>query len=143
MDAARQAQMATAREEMDMIPPPSKSRYMVITSAGSWENPYLTVQPDMVTLHVLMADGNTTDMGRGGILRPLGARRQDLNVRIGDLAAALNAIPQSAWPYGRVIGIEEAHKTPPEGRPQVRRTMESAVSTINDLGVVLYEFPSS
>ena len=34
------------------------------------------------------------DLGVGGMLRPMGARRQDLNVRVGELAAALNAVPE-------------------------------------------------
>ena len=125
---------------MELIPPPSKNRYMAIHSLASWENPYLTVQGDMVTLHVLLADANTSDLGQGTLLRPVGARRQDLNVRVSDLPTALNAIPSGAWPYGRVVAVEEANNTPPSARPQVRRNMESAMQVLNDLGVVVYEW---
>ena len=38
----------------------------------AWENPYLTVQGGMVTLHVMQADANTSDLGVGGMLRPTG-----------------------------------------------------------------------
>jgi uncharacterized protein (DUF58 family) len=107
---------------------------------NAWENPYLTIQGGMVTLHVTIADANTTDLGVGGILRPVGARQQTLNVRMGDLPAALNAIPQTAWPYGRVVAVEEAHDAPASARPQLRRNMEAAVKTLNDVGVVVYEW---
>ncbi|QHN05543.1 hypothetical protein FTO74_14675 [Granulicella sp. WH15] len=138
--AEQARQMNELREDIDHIPPPSKTRYMAVKSLEQWENPYLTVQGDMVTLHVVMADANKSDMGQGGLLRPLGARRQDLNVRMDDLPAALNAVPQTAWPYGRVIAIEEAHQTPAGARPQVRRNMEVAIKTLSDLGVVVYEW---
>jgi len=129
-----------ARQQMEMIPPPSKTRYMAIHTLSSWENPYITVQGDMVTVHVLLADANTSDLGQGTLLRPVGARRQDLNVRVADLPAALNAIPQSAWPYGRVVAVEEAGNIPVSARPTVRRNMESAMAMLNELGVVVYEW---
>jgi hypothetical protein len=105
-----------------------------------WENPYLTIQGNMVTLHVTIADANPSSLGVGGLLRPVGARRQDLNVRTADLPAALNAVPENAWPYGRVVAVEEAHDIPVADRPEVRRNMETAMKTLSDLGVVIYEW---
>ncbi len=122
-----------------MIPPPSKNRYMAVHSFEGWENPYLTVQPDMVTVHVLLADANTTPYGAGGMLRPVAARREELNVSPEKLGEALSAIPQSAWPYGRVVAIEEAHKTPPKQEPVVRRNLERTVGTLTDLGISAYD----
>jgi hypothetical protein len=102
-DAAAQLRHETdsVRQDLEQIPLPSKSRYLAVHSLSIWENPYLTVQGSMVTLHVTVADANTSSLGVGGMLRPVGARRQDLNVRTADLPAALNAIPQSAWPRAR------------------------------------------
>jgi hypothetical protein len=132
-----------ARQQMASIPLPSKSRYLAVRSLSAWENPYLTVQENMVTLHVTLADPNSSGMGQGGMLRPVGARRQDLNVRVSDLPAALNSVPENTWPYGRVVAVEEAHETPPSARPQVRRNMEAAIKTLSDLGVVVYEWNDS
>ncbi len=128
------------REELAQIPLPSKTRYMAVHSLSIWENPYLTIQGSMVTLHVTVADANTSAMGVGGMLRPVGARRQDLNVRTSDLPAALNAIPQNAWPYGRVVAVEEAHDAPKSAEPDLRRNMEAAIKTLGDLGIVVYEW---
>jgi hypothetical protein len=140
VSAQQQQQTEAARQEIDLIPPPSKTRYMAVKSLTSWENPYLTVQGGMLTLHVLLADANTSGLGEGGLLRPVGARRQDLNIRVSDLPTALNAIPQNAWPYGRVVAVEEAHNVPASARPQVRRNMETTMQMLNDLGVVVYEW---
>lgn len=140
LTAQRQQVLTAARQQLDLIPPPSKTRYMAISSLNSWENPYITVQGSMVTLHVLLADANTSSLGQGGMLRPIGARRRNLDVRVSDLPTALNAIPQNAWPYGRVVAVEEAHEIPVKARPEVRRNMETVLKTLGDLGVVTYEW---
>jgi hypothetical protein len=138
--AQQRREVDSVRRDLEQIPLPSKSRYLAVHSLTIWENPYLTVQGAMVTLHVTIADANTSDLGVGGILRPVGARRQDLNVRTADLPAALNAIPQNAWPYGRVVAVEEAHDAPPSARPELRRNMEAAIKLLGDLDVVVYEW---
>ncbi|MGP8225536.1 MAG: hypothetical protein ACLQGT_05210 [Terracidiphilus sp.] len=130
----------SARQQLDLIPPPSKSRYLAIPSLSEWENPYLTVQQNIATLHVTQADANPSQLGTGGMLRPVSARRQDLTVRVSDLPAALDAVPESSWPYGRVVAIEEAHDTPASARPAVRRNVEAAIKTLGDMGVVVYEW---
>ncbi len=137
--ANRRAVLNTEREQLSQIPPPSKSRYMAVHSFEQWENPYITVQPDMLTLHVLMADGNTTGIGTGGMFRPIGARRQEISIGLEKLADAMTSIPQGSWPYGRVIAIEEAHKTPAAVAPMMRRNMEAAVAGLSDLGVMVYD----
>lgn len=138
--AASTQVIESAREQLDLIPPPSKTRYLAVHSLSTWENPYLTIQENMATLHVTLADANPSDLGAGGMLRPVGARRQNLTVRVGDLPAALNAIPENSWPYGRVVAIEEAHDTPASARPAVRRNVEATIKTLGDLGVVVYEW---
>ena len=137
--AEQRAELETQREQLEMIPPPSKNRYMAVHSFDSWENPVLTVQPSMLELQVTLADGNTTPIGVGGMFRPIGARRQELNIGMDTLGEAISAVPQSSWPYGRVVAIEEANKTPPSAEPAVRRNMEATISKLNDLGIVVYD----
>jgi len=134
----RHAEQDTARQQLDMIPPPSKSRFMAIHTAESWENPSITVQPGMLELRITLADPNP-QLGSGGMLRPVAARQQELNISLDKLDEAVSAIPQSAWPYGRVISVEEPRNTPAKAEPQVRRNLEVAVRELNDLGVVVYD----
>jgi hypothetical protein len=129
-----------ARRDLSRIPPPSKNLYMAVTDLNAWENPSLTVQEKMISLHVLMADANPSDLGKGTMLRPEAARRQVLNIDPDNLAEALNAIPQAAWPYGRVIAIEEAHDAPEAARAALRRNIERAVDTLQNIGVVADEW---
>jgi len=137
--AEQRAEVEGQREQLEAVPPPTKGRYMAIHSFESWQNPYLTVQPGMVELHVTQADSNTSTLGTGGMLRPVGARQQELNISLDTLGEAMAAIPQTAWPYGRVVAVEEAHKTPAAAEPAVRRSMEATVSKLNDLGIVVYD----
>ncbi|HZL27531.1 MAG TPA: hypothetical protein VFC39_13480 [Acidobacteriaceae bacterium] len=138
--AQQRSQAESEREELDLIPPPSKTRYLSVHSLDAWENPYLTIQANMVTVHVMLADANPSTYGVGSMMRPIGARRQDLNVSLDKLGDALLAIPRSSWPYGRVAAVEEAHKIPVRARAQVGRTTEAAMKTLNDLGIVVYEW---
>jgi hypothetical protein len=138
--AHQRQQLDSIRQDLAQIPLPSKTRYLAVKTLTTWQNPYLTVQGEMVTLHVTIADANPSTLGTGGMLRPVGARQQNLEVRTSDLAAALNAVPESSWPYGRVIAIEEAHNAPQSALPQLRRNMEAAIKTLNDIGVVVYEW---
>jgi hypothetical protein len=138
--AAQRSQADAERQELQLIPPPSKTRYLNVHTLDAWENPYLTVQANMVTIHVMLADANPSAYGVGGMMRPVGARRQDLNVSLDNLGEALRAIPQSSWPYGRVAAVEEAHKIPASARPQVGRTTEATIRTLTYLGIVVYEW---
>jgi hypothetical protein len=137
--AGQQALLDSQRQQLDQIPPPTKSRYMAVHSFDAWQNPYLTVQPGMLELHITLGDANPSSLGTGGMLRPVGARRQEVNINLDSLGEAITSVPQSAWPYGRVLAIEEAHKTPVSAEPTVRRNMEATISRLNDLGIVVYD----
>jgi hypothetical protein len=132
------AEQDSARQQLDLIPPPSKSRFMAIHTAESWENPSITVEPGMLELRVTLGDA-TPSLGSGGMLRPVAARQQELNISPDKLDEAISSIPQSAWPYGRVVSVEEPMKTPPSAEPQVRRNLEVTVRELNDLGIVAYD----
>jgi hypothetical protein len=135
--AEQQAEMNSDRQQLELIPPPSKNRFMAIRSVESWENPSLIVQPGMVQLHVTTADPNPA-LGTG-MLRPEAARHQELNISLDKLAEAISSIPESSWPYGRVVSVEEPANTPRSAEPQIRRNLEVTVRELNDLGVVAYD----
>ena len=140
--ANTQAVLASERQQLDLIPPPAKSRYMAVRTIDSWQNPSITVQPGMLELRITLGDPNPSPIGAGGMLRPVAARQQELNIGMDKLDEAVSSIPQSAWPYGRVIALEEAEKTPRAVEPQVRRNMEIAIGKLNDLGIVVYDLTS-
>ena len=131
---------ASARNSLENIPPPSKHLYLNVHSTDAWQNPFLTVHRDTVTLRVIFPLQTNSAIDAGTMLHPAAARRQELEIRMSDLPEALSAIPDYAWPYGRVVAIEES---PAESRPdraQVRRNVEQAIRIVNDLDVVVDEW---
>jgi hypothetical protein len=139
----QQSRMDAARQELEQIPPPSKNRYLSVRSQEAYSNPFLVVHPQTVTLTVLYRDQDPNSFSAGGLLRPAKARKQDVDVRLGDLAQALAALPTDVWPYGRVVAIEESPVAPKAERVAIRRNVEAAIQILNDLGIVVDEWTSS
>lgn len=136
------AESATERAALQHIPLPTKSLYVNIHEPGQWQNPFLTVDANRIDLHVVMVDANTSPIGAGTMLRPEGARKQELQIRQADLAKALIALPDGAWRYGRVVAIAESPEAARKDRPAIRRNVEAAIQKLNDMGIVVEEWPS-
>jgi len=145
--AEHQAQAAatkrdTQRAALAHIALPTKSLYVDVHEPGAWANPFLSVDRDLVNLRVTMADANPSSVGQGTMLRPEAARRQEVQLRPGDLADALIALPPGAWRYGRVVAVAESPLASRNDRPKARRNVEAVIQQLNDLGVVVEEWPS-
>jgi hypothetical protein len=139
---AAASESATERAALAHIPVPTKSLYVSVHDPAEWKNPFLTVTADSIDLHVVMADANTSPIGAGTMLRPEAARKQEIQIHRGDLAEALIALPDGAWRYGRVVAIAESPEAVRKERPIIRRNMEAAIQKLNDLGIVVEEWPS-
>jgi len=151
VDAEHQAQVAAQAAETErdrqrtalaVIPLPTKSMYVDVHEAGAWANPFLSVDANALNLRITMADANPSAVGQGTMLRPEAARRQEIQVRPADLAQALIALPAGAWRYGRVIAVAESPVANAKDRPKVRRNVEAAIQQLNDLGIVVEEWPT-
>ena len=69
-------------------------------------------------------------------------RSQETQLRLDELAKALVALPPNAWRYGRVIAIAESPQASRADRPKLRRNLEAAIQQLNDLGLVVDEWPT-
>lgn len=116
---------------------------MAIHTRQSWTNPFVIVSKSTVNLTILMPDNGPAGSPGSEILRPVAARRRELDLRLSDLPEALAATPASVWPYGRVIAVEEDPLEQKTDRAQTRRNLEGTMQMLNDLGVVIYEWPSN
>ena len=137
---ARATKRDEQRAELAKISLPTKSMYVDVHEPSAWANPFLAVGPEMITLRIINADANTSDLGKGTMLRPESARRQEIQIRPGDLAEAMVAIPASAWTYGRVVAVAEMPGAAKD-RAKMRRNVESVIQQLNDLGIVVQEWP--
>ncbi len=148
-NAARAEQQAQAnatvsdaqRAQLAKIPLPTKSLYVDIHDPSQWQNPFISADANYLDLHVIMEDANPSTATEGTFLRPEAARRQEMQIRPADLAKAITALPARAWPYGRVVAVAESPEANRKNRPAVRRNVEAAIQKLNDLGVVVEEWP--
>lgn len=145
--AEQRAQAAATEREQERaalasIPLPTKSLYQNIHDPSEWQNPFISVAADTLDLRVVMADANPSTVGQGTMLRPQAARRQELQIRPQDLAKALTSLPAGAWQYGRVVAIAESPLADRKKQAQVRRNVEAAIQKLNDLGIVVEEWPT-
>ncbi len=147
---AQQAQQkaqaaATERErqraELAKIPLPTKSQYINVHEPAQWSHPFISADADYLTLRVSMADPNPGAGATDTLLRPDAARRQEMQIRPSELAEALIALPPAAWRYGRVVAVAESPLADRKKRPAVRRNVEAAIQKLNDLEVVVDEWP--
>jgi hypothetical protein len=134
---------AEVRQELEQIPPPSKNRYLSVRTKEAYGNPFLVVHPQTVTLTVLYRDQDPNGFNAGGLLRPVKARKQEIDVRMADLPQALSSLAPDVWPYGRVVAIEESPTAPRTERVAIRRNVEATIQVLNDLGVVVDEWTGS
>lgn len=131
---------ATARQSLENIPPPSKHLYLNVHSTDAWQNPFLTVHRDTLTLRIIFPQQTSSAFDAGTMLHPAAARRQELEIRMSDLPEALSAIPDYSWPYGRVVAIQESPTASRQDRAQIRRNVEQALRIVNDLDIVTDEW---
>jgi hypothetical protein len=111
-----------------------------VASASAWQNPFVVVGTDSLKVIVMMGDTNPSQMGAGGLLRPSGARKDIEEIQPAKLAELLSDLPANAWPYGRVVAIEESKQPERADRVAMRRNMEAALQTLTSLGVVTNEW---
>jgi hypothetical protein len=50
-------------------------------------------------------------------------------------------VPASAWKYGRVVAVAEMPGGAAKDRAKMRRNVENAIQQLNDLGIVVEEWP--
>ncbi len=130
------------RAELSRIPLPVRAMYVDIHDPSQWQNPFLAVGARTIELRIILPDTQLGNFGNGTMLRPPGARRQEMQLRFSDLDKAVVAIPAGAWHYGRVIAVAESPEAAPKSRPAVRRNLEKVIQELNGLGVVVEEWPS-
>jgi hypothetical protein len=74
---------------LNHIPPPDRGNYSHVRDARDWQNPYLVIRAEGVEVIL-----KNTSVGRKIIT-------------CDELAAYLETLPATAWPYGRVVAAQE------------------------------------
>lgn len=115
-------QLEPANSLRDRIPDPNPEEYQGIRDAKDWRNPYLIVRADGIEIVGMASNGSP--------------------IAIESVAAALERLPESAWPYGLVVAIQDNGIVAGESdRARIDANRELLVGLLNDLGVVVGFWP--
>lgn len=140
-EAAWNASKQRARQELTEIPPPAKkaSFYSAIRYESQWQNPFISVETGTLQLRIYLPDENPSQIDRGGLTRLSAARKHTLTIRLGDLPRALTSLPDNAWPYGRIIAVNEALEAP-EYQAKLRRNLAITEQALQDMGIQVQDW---
>jgi len=108
------------------IAPASPQRYKSIRDAKDWENPYLVIRRDGIEVIAKGLPSGRTTVARA------------------DLQRTLIALPLSAWPYGRVVAVQDTGIVAADGsdKESIASNHEAALAILNTLQVTVERWPS-
>jgi hypothetical protein len=116
---------ALATERILAIPEPTPEKYRSLIHMKGWRNPYLIIRADGVGL--LDPDDHLER-----ILKP------------GELTQALGNLPQSAWPYGRVVAVtENGVRGGADDVVKIRANRAIVAGTLESMHVLINWVPSA
>jgi hypothetical protein len=122
---AETATATTPEARIQQIPPADPQKYAAMRNMKAWRNPYLIVRVDGVAL--LDATNNEQQI-----------------VDPDKLAEALARLPASAWPYGRVVAIQEIGAAgSDEDRAKLRKNRALAAGALESMHVLINWVPSA
>jgi hypothetical protein len=104
------------------IPPPNPDKYRHVRDASNWNNPYLLITSEGFYLRF-----------QGGQMRgPLSI-----------LARTVVGLPDSAWPYGRVLAASESGVQSTESSKLTKTNKEEADKILKELGLIVDWWPTA
>lgn len=124
------------RTQLAKISLPTKSLYVDIHDASAWANPFLFAGPSSLKLRTVSAEPLPAGQ------KSAAPHHQEVEISLADLGKTVAALPPAAWRYGRVIAVAEAQVSNPKDRPLARRNVEETIKQLNDLGLVVQEWPA-
>lgn len=118
------AAAASPEARIQQIPPADPQKYAGMRDMKAWRNPYLIVRVDGVGL--LDVSNNEQQI-----------------VDPDKLSAALAKLPGSAWPYGRVVAIQEISAAASEDdKAKLRKNRALVAGTLESIQVLINWVPS-
>ena len=109
---------------IESIPAADQSKYGDARKIKNWQNPYLVVRTDSIGLMDL-------------------ANNEEHHIKPGEIAQSLAKLPSSAWPYGRIVAVEEP-KSPgsPTDATAIRKNRAVLAGTLESMHVAIDWIPA-
>jgi hypothetical protein len=107
------------------IGPANPDRYKAIRNAKDWDNPYLVIRRDGIeVIAKSLPSGRTT-------------------VASADLQRTLTELPVTAWPYGRVVALQDIGSRAPGDEQPIADQRSATLATLKTLQVTVEGWPSA
>lgn len=117
-------QLEPANQLRERISDGDPKKYRGIRDAKDWRNPYLIVRANGIEIVGMTSDGSP--------------------IAVESVAAALERLPDSAWPYGLVVAIQDNGIVAAESeRARIDTNRKLLLRLLNDLGVEVGLWPSA
>ncbi len=119
------AQEAAASARIQAIPAADPAKFHDARVAKSWKNPYLIVKADGVAL---------LDV----------ANNEEHIMHPNELTQKLAQLPDSAWPYGRVVAVTEAAPNNSDhDKAEIRKNKAIVAGTLEGMHVAINWIPAA
>lgn len=105
------------------IPKPDPKKYHAIRDAADWKNPYLIVRREGVEIIGRMAVGDS--------------------IPVDSVPGALKKLPDSAWPYGLVVVVQDIGIVSPGDPARIEANRKALLTLLKKLGVAVELWPSA
>jgi len=115
----------SASARLQAIPPADPSKFGAVRATSSWRNPYLIVSKNGISL---LDVANSEER----LLQPA------------ELLTALAALPPSAWPYGRVVAVQESGiGGSDQDRAAIRKNRAVLAGTLEEAHIIVTWMPAT
>jgi hypothetical protein len=105
------------------IPKPDPKKYHAVQDAKDWKNPYLIVRRDGIEIVGMTAAGQA--------------------IPVDSVPRVLNGLPDSAWPYGLVVAVQDIGLVSPGDPPRIEANRKRLLMLLKKLGIAVDLWPSA
>jgi hypothetical protein len=102
---------------------PDSKKYHAIRDAADWKNPYLIVCRDGVAIIGMTAVGHS--------------------IPVDSVPGALRELPDSAWPYGLVVVVQDIGIVPPGDPVRIKANRKTLLALLKKLDIAVALWPSA
>ena len=112
----------TSQSLQSRIPKPDPKQYHAVRDAKDWKNPYLIVRRDGIEIVGMTAVGQA--------------------IPVDSVPGVLKGLPDSAWPYGLVVAVQNIGIVSPGDPPRIAANRKKLITLLQKLGVAVDLWPA-